>query len=98
MEDLTRRSALRTPRTRFFGASASAAPAPVAVELDCCCCCCCPCSCWAEEVNGVVVDRLEATSRIFDELSTADEINVAWQTQTGETKFFQGPADDLTGN
>ena len=50
------------------------------------------------EVNGVVVDRLEATSRIFDELSTADEINVAWQTQTGETKFFQGPADDLTGN
>jgi len=50
------------------------------------------------EVNGVVVDRLEATSRIFDELSTADEINVAWQTQTGETKFFQGPAEDLTGN
>ncbi len=31
------------------------------------------------EVNGIVVDRLEATSAIFDELATASEINVAAQ-------------------
>lgn len=50
------------------------------------------------EVNGVVVDRLEATSRIFDELSSAEEINVAWQTTDGEARFYQGSAEELTGN
>jgi len=29
------------------------------------------------EVNGIVIDRLEATSAIFDEFASADEINVA---------------------
>lgn len=49
------------------------------------------------EVNGIVVDRLEATSAIFDELSSADEINLTWQHE-GEAKFFSGSADDITGN
>ena len=47
------------------------------------------------EVNGIVVDRLEATSAIFEELSTAQEINVA-ATRGGNALFFNASANELT--
>jgi len=47
------------------------------------------------EVNGIVVDRLEATSAIFEELSTAAEINVA-ATRGGNPLFFNASANELT--
>ena len=46
------------------------------------------------EVNGIVVDRLEATSKIFEELSSAKEINVA-ATRGNEGVILGGNADDL---
>jgi len=46
------------------------------------------------EVNGIVVDRLEATSKIFEELSSAKEINVA-ATRGNEGVILGGIADDL---
>lgn len=46
------------------------------------------------EVNGIVIDRLDATSRIFDELSKADEINIAAE-RGGQTVFLSASADDL---
>lgn len=49
------------------------------------------------EVNGIVVDRLEATSAIFDQLSSAEELNLTWQHQ-GESRFYQGDPTELAGN
>ena len=46
------------------------------------------------EVNGIVVDRLEATSKIFEELANAQEINVA-ATRGDEGVILSGIADDL---
>ena len=46
------------------------------------------------EVNGIVVDRLEATSKIFEELANAKEINVA-ATRGNEGVILSGIADDL---
>lgn len=46
------------------------------------------------EVNGIVVDRLEATSKIFEELANAKEINVA-ATRGDEGVILSGIADDL---
>ena len=46
------------------------------------------------EVNGIVVDRLEATSKIFEELSSAKEINVA-ATRGDDGVILSGTADDL---
>jgi general secretion pathway protein C len=46
------------------------------------------------EVNGIVVDRLEATSAIFDELATADEINVA-ATRGNEAVFLSASAEEV---
>ena len=46
------------------------------------------------EVNGIVVDRLEATSAIFQELSTAEEINLA-ATRGDEPLFFNANTADM---
>jgi type II secretion system protein C len=46
------------------------------------------------EVNGIVVDRLEATSAIFEELATADEINVA-ATRGQEAVFLSASANEV---
>ena len=46
------------------------------------------------EVNGIVVDRLEATSKIFEELAGADEINVA-ATRGSQGVILSGIAEDL---
>jgi len=46
------------------------------------------------QVNGIVVDRLEATSKIFEELANAKEINVA-ATRGDEVVNLSGVADDL---
>ena len=46
------------------------------------------------EVNGIVVDRLEATSKIFEELANAKKINVA-ATRGDEGVILSGIADDL---
>lgn len=46
------------------------------------------------EVNGIVVDRLEATSAIFDELATADEINVAAQ-RGNEPVILSASSEDV---
>ncbi|MEM9174216.1 MAG: type II secretion system protein N, partial [Myxococcota bacterium] len=49
------------------------------------------------EVNGVVVDRLEATSRIMNELSTADDLVLAYE-RNGEVFSFEGSSEELMGN
>lgn len=46
------------------------------------------------EVNGIIVDRLEATSAIFDELASADEINVA-ATRGGESVLLSANPDEV---
>ncbi|MFK7897584.1 MAG: type II secretion system protein N [Myxococcota bacterium] len=46
------------------------------------------------EVNGIVVDRVEATSAIFDELSTADALNIV-TSRGGSTLKLSANADDL---
>ena len=49
------------------------------------------------EVNGVVVDRLEATSRIMNELSTAEELILGYE-RNGQIYSFEGSPDELMGN
>ncbi len=49
------------------------------------------------EVNGVVVDRLEATSRIMNELSTAQDLVLAYE-RNGQILSYQGSPDELMGN
>ena len=49
------------------------------------------------EVNGVVVDRLEATSRIMNELSTAQDLVLGYE-RDGQILSFEGSADALMGN
>jgi len=49
------------------------------------------------EVNGVVVDRLEATSRIMNELSTAQDLVLGYE-RDGQIFSFEGSADELMGN
>ena len=46
------------------------------------------------EVNGIVIDRLDATSRIFEELSSAEEINIAAE-RNGVVQLLSASADDL---
>ena len=46
------------------------------------------------EVNGIVVDRVEATSAIFDELSTADALNIV-TSRGGSTLKLSANPDDL---
>ncbi len=46
------------------------------------------------EVNGIVIDRLEATSAIFDEFATADEISVAARRGT-EAVILSASASDI---
>ncbi len=49
------------------------------------------------EVNGVVVDRLEATSRIMNELSTAEDLVLGYE-RDGEIYSYEGSPDELMGN
>lgn len=46
------------------------------------------------EVNGIVVDRVEATSAIFDELSTAEALDIV-TSRGGQTLKLSANADDL---
>jgi len=46
------------------------------------------------EVNGIVIDRLEATSAIFDEFATADEISVAAR-RGSEAVILSASASDI---
>ena len=46
------------------------------------------------EVNGIVVDRLEATSAIFDEFGSADDISVT-TTRSGQTQILTATAKEL---
>jgi len=47
------------------------------------------------EVNGISVDRLDATGAIFEELSSAEEIDVA-ATRNGQTVFLTADAEEIT--
>ena len=49
------------------------------------------------EVNGVVVDRLEATSRIMNELSTAQDLVLAYE-RNGQILSYEGSPEELMGN
>lgn len=49
------------------------------------------------EVNGVVVDRLEATSRIMNELSTAEDLVLGYE-RDGQIFSYEGSSDELMGN
>ncbi len=46
------------------------------------------------EVNGIVIDRLEATGAIFDQFSTAADINVAAK-RGGEAVLLSGSASEI---
>ena len=46
------------------------------------------------EVNGIVMDRLEATSAIFDEFATAEEISVA-ATRGNEAVILSASANEI---
>lgn len=46
------------------------------------------------EVNGIVIDRLEATSAIFDEFATAEEISVSAQ-RGSEAVILSASASDI---
>ena len=48
-------------------------------------------------MNGVVVDRLEATSRIMNELSTAEDLVLGYE-RDGQILSFEGSADAIMGN
>ena len=46
------------------------------------------------EVNGIVIDRLEATSAIFDEFATADKVDVS-ASRGGQTLILSASAEEL---
>jgi S1-C subfamily serine protease len=47
------------------------------------------------EVNGIVIDRVEATSAIFDEFATAESIDIAALRGGASVKLSAAAADLL---